>query len=90
MIKQIAHLEARPVGIEARRGPLAVPSPLLLELWREVFLKHLDNILSKDGEKLETVEVAAGGDVQALCRSMRRDDEVGRCGERVPTRFVSE
>lgn len=76
VIKQVAHLEARPVGVQAGSRPLAVPSPLRLEIGGEVVLKHLDDVLAEDGEELEAVEVAAGGDIEALGCGVGGDNEV--------------
>jgi hypothetical protein len=44
----------------------------------------MDHVLADDGEELVAVEGAAGGDVEALCAGVGRDDEVGACGECVP------
>jgi hypothetical protein len=32
-IQQIRHLKARPIRVQARRRPLTIPRPLLLQLW---------------------------------------------------------
>jgi hypothetical protein len=72
------------ISKQTRVRPLAIPSPLVGELRRQPTLHHIDNVLAQDREEFKTVEIAAGGDVQALGRSVRRDDEVGAGGEGVP------
>jgi hypothetical protein len=73
---------------QARIRPLPIPSPFVSELRRQPALHHVDNVLAQDGEELEAVEVAAGGDVQALCGGVGRDDEVGAGGEGVPVEMM--
>ena len=74
----------RVVSKQTRVRPLTVPSPLVSELRRQPTLHHVNNVLAQDREEFETVEVAAGGDVQALGGGVRRDDEIGAGGEGVP------
>jgi hypothetical protein len=83
-ILQIGHLEPGPIRVQRRRRPLTVPGPLLLQVGPKVVLEHMDHVLADDGEELVAVEGAAGGDVEALCAGVGRDDEVGACGECVP------
>lgn len=77
LVHEIDHLEARPVGVQARCWPLAVPGPLLLQFGLEVVFQHLHDVLAQDGEELVAVEGTAGGDVETLCAGVRRDNEVG-------------
>jgi len=61
----------RVISKQARVRPLAIPSPLVSELRRQPTLHHIDNVFAQDGEELEAVEVAAGGDVEALGGGVR-------------------
>jgi hypothetical protein len=83
-IIKVIHLVPRVVSKQTRVRPLAVPSPLVSELRRQPALHHVDDIFAQNREELEAVEVAAGGNVQALGGGVRRDDEVGAGGEGVP------
>jgi hypothetical protein len=76
LIKQIRHLKPRPIRVQARRRPLTIPRPLLLQLWFKVVFQHLHDVLAQHGEELVTVEGAASGDVETFCAGVRRDDEV--------------
>ena len=74
---------------QTRVRPFAVPRPLVHELRRQASFQHVDDVLAQHREEFETVEVAAGGNVEALGCSMGRDDEVGARGESVPVIGVS-
>jgi hypothetical protein len=56
LVQQVVHLPPWPVWVQTRRRSLTVPSPLLLELRREVIFQHLNDVLSEDWEELVAVE----------------------------------
>lgn len=83
-IIKVVHLMPWVVRKHARVRPLAVPRPFVHEFGRKAALQHVDDVLAQHREELETVEVAAGGDVEALGCGVGGDDEVGAGGEGIP------
>jgi hypothetical protein len=53
----------RVIRKQARIRPLAIPRPLVHKLRRQASFQHIDDVLAQHREELETVKVAAGGDV---------------------------
>jgi len=80
---------SRVVRKQTRIGPLTIPCPLVHKLGRQASFQHVDDVLAQHGEELEAVEVTAGGNVEALGRGVRRDDEVGAGGKGVPVMLIS-
>jgi hypothetical protein len=89
LVQEILHLKPRPVGVKRGSRPLAVPCPLLLVVWPQFTLQHLNNVLAEHREELVAVERTTCGDEKALCCGMGRNDEIGACCESVPGCNVS-
>ena len=73
-----------------RRIP--VPRPSLPHGWVEQAIQHLDDILAQDGEELEAVKGATGGDEQVPTGRVGGDDKVPVWGQSLPvcTRYASD
>lgn len=84
-IQQVIHLPPRILRVLRSIRPLPIPRPSSFQLGRQRALEHLDHILSEDREELEPVEGAAGCNVQALRRRVRRDDKVRSSRKGVPS-----
>lgn len=88
-VVEVIHLMSWVVREETRVRPLAIPRPFVHKLRRKTSFQHIDDVLAQNREEFKAVEVAASCDVKALGCGVRRDDEVGACGEGIPRVSIS-